>query len=382
MTSDQAIERYIYSRQIPISTGHAPIPVQSAFGGLAIYRLASALPCDYLGLDADGLETCEHVSFNTKIAERGPLYIYPSLRNRAPQEHLSAKWQPLEDARELKLKDNTRECRLLAPRDHQLDIYREQYPLYDRRLPFLSRLAYLAAPDKCIIDIGANIGDSIALLRLAGCESHIIAIEPSRSYFTYLEANQLALPEIFHDVEIIQAFVGPPGQHLHLTESRGTATVRVLKNSEHIMQKEECPQTVSLDTLTNRPVSLIKTDTDGYDATVISTNLSFIRKHLPILWVETDTGKYDNLHEWSHVLSDLLATHPFICVFDNFGFLINYGPAIDKQQLVLDLIQYSRRTKLSASGEPRIYYLDLALFPAQYADVYSKFTAELAEANL
>jgi len=60
------------------------IPVRSAFGGMAIYNTKRFKPCcRYIGLDADGNEQCEHVSFNTCLNNHHPgtLYIYPGLVN-------------------------------------------------------------------------------------------------------------------------------------------------------------------------------------------------------------------------------------------------------------------------------------------------------------
>ncbi len=81
--------REVFARQIIIPRTLPPIPVQSAFGGLGIYRLPSALLRRYCGLDADGRETSEHVIFNRGIRDTGGhLYIYPALQVHAPEQHL------------------------------------------------------------------------------------------------------------------------------------------------------------------------------------------------------------------------------------------------------------------------------------------------------
>jgi hypothetical protein len=67
---------------------------------------------------------------------------------------------------------------LLAPAEHKLDVYQALYPLYDKRFPLLSKIVSNRRPTSTLIDIGANIGDTVAQCRLAGCSSKIIAIEP------------------------------------------------------------------------------------------------------------------------------------------------------------------------------------------------------------
>lgn len=59
-----------------------PIPVESAFGGLGIYRTEAFLDGVYVGMDNEGNEVCEHVHFNQSLLEKGrKLYIFPSLVN-------------------------------------------------------------------------------------------------------------------------------------------------------------------------------------------------------------------------------------------------------------------------------------------------------------
>lgn len=88
LNESSAIQLYVRSRQISIPADSPPIEVLSAFGGIGIYRLPTALAARYEGLTAFGAECCEHVAFNSTVGKGGKLVIMPSLRNRAPQEHL------------------------------------------------------------------------------------------------------------------------------------------------------------------------------------------------------------------------------------------------------------------------------------------------------
>ncbi len=70
------------------------IEVESAFGGLAIYRRDALLEGDYRGLDANGAEVCEHVSLHQAMRSTGArLYINPRLVNTDLTEHTrDARW--------------------------------------------------------------------------------------------------------------------------------------------------------------------------------------------------------------------------------------------------------------------------------------------------
>lgn len=79
----------IISRQIEIPRELAPIPVRSAFGGLAIYKRRFLGDAKYVGCDTLGREVAEHVAFNEQISGAGgELFIFPSLTLQAPPEHL------------------------------------------------------------------------------------------------------------------------------------------------------------------------------------------------------------------------------------------------------------------------------------------------------
>ena len=79
----------VVSKMIKIPRDSPPIPVRSAFGGLAIYRV-SDIPKDarYSAIGKNGRQVCEHVPFNEAIADSGgTLFILPSLINAKTTEH-------------------------------------------------------------------------------------------------------------------------------------------------------------------------------------------------------------------------------------------------------------------------------------------------------
>lgn len=85
-----AREMAIDSRQISIPSRAQVIEVDSAFGGLALYRKAAFIAGKYRGSNPDGSEVCEHVPFHAGLREAGfRVFINPALVNSAPMEHIS-----------------------------------------------------------------------------------------------------------------------------------------------------------------------------------------------------------------------------------------------------------------------------------------------------
>ena len=78
----KAIAASVYSRMITISRDSMPITVESAFGGLGIYRRHLFDGCQYAGIRADGGEICEHVVIHAEMRRKGAqLLINPRLIN-------------------------------------------------------------------------------------------------------------------------------------------------------------------------------------------------------------------------------------------------------------------------------------------------------------
>jgi len=67
-----------YSRQLDLRAMDGWLPVDSAFGGMSIYKYRAIAGQRFIGLDAAGMEVCEHVSVNLNIARNGGrLFINP-----------------------------------------------------------------------------------------------------------------------------------------------------------------------------------------------------------------------------------------------------------------------------------------------------------------
>ena len=66
-----AVKRYIGERQVRIAPNQHPIEVESAFGGIGIYRTAALHSAWYSGRDRVGREICEHVAFNFGVRQAG-----------------------------------------------------------------------------------------------------------------------------------------------------------------------------------------------------------------------------------------------------------------------------------------------------------------------
>ena len=107
----------------------------------------------------------------------------------------------------------------------------------------------------------------------------------------------------------------------------GTAGAADIRTSSGIV---ESAPAVRLATLANDlDVSLVKTDTDGFDQDIVAAELEFLRSKQPILWLEAQTMSAADESKWRSLLGSMAETWPKMILFDNFGFAIAVGDTAD-----------------------------------------------------
>lgn len=89
---EQALALAIHSRMIRLDVRAPWIEVDSAFGGLALYRREALLAARYVGVDAAGEQVCEHVPFHAELRRQGfRIFINPALLNANRTVHSARK---------------------------------------------------------------------------------------------------------------------------------------------------------------------------------------------------------------------------------------------------------------------------------------------------
>lgn len=89
MVGNQVWAELIYSKQYRINPMAGFLPVESAFGGLGVYRVQALHGCWYGSRNSSGQQVCEHVAFHASIvANGGELFIAAGMTNSTPKEHV------------------------------------------------------------------------------------------------------------------------------------------------------------------------------------------------------------------------------------------------------------------------------------------------------
>jgi FkbM family methyltransferase len=253
---------------------------------------------------------------------------------------------------------------LLLPLSHELPLYRHDHPQYDAPLGRLAALAVEKYPDLAAVDVGANVGDTAAVMRGGAPSMPILCIEGVPRFFELLEWNARR----FHPpLDLEQAFVWPrPGRIRAVVEaSAGTAHVRAGVGDEIVVQTlsgvlERHPRYAA--------AKLLKLDTDGHDAAILRAECDLLDGTQPVVFFEYDPHVMaEDDHDVLAVLRDVGYTRAL--VYENTGVYAGALSLADATALA-DL----RRRYTGFAGAR---YADLAVFHDADTDLAER--AERAE---
>jgi FkbM family methyltransferase len=169
---------------------------------------------------------------------------------------------------------------LRLPLSHELPFYRRKYADYAVNLGKVSFYARQKYPDLTMIDVGANIGDSVAIVHKYS-DHPVLCLEGEPRFFELLKENTRNLPT----VEVENTFIGAPGDHVSSIDARG-GNAQVLLGST--------PGRASICTLSEAlarhrrfsTAKLLKIDAEGFDCRIIAAESRLLKRNRPIVFFE------------------------------------------------------------------------------------------------
>ncbi|WJS02765.1 FkbM family methyltransferase [Roseibium aggregatum] len=256
---------------------------------------------------------------------------------------------------------------ITLPPGHRLPAYQSKHKNYDRFLPHLAR--YLHAGD-VVIDVGANVGDTLASILDGNPHLQVLCIEADDEFFGYLQNNLLSIkndiPEAL--VELVKALVGKTGSYAELSGEHGTKHA-VMGNggvptkplSEIVRQFPDLPAP-----------RLIKSDVDGFDHDVISSAGDLLDKK-PLLFFECHFQETDQMKDYLLLLKNLFERgYGYITVFDNFGAVVC---STDNIYTVEEMFKYVDRQNKEQETRT-IYYYDVLVYAFEEKEWVKKILQE------
>jgi FkbM family methyltransferase len=252
-------------------------------------------------------------------------------------------------------REQTLDCGGVAialPPGHMLPTHHRRHPRYDRFLPHLAGHLERGAG---VVDVGANCGDTLAMMAARNPGLRYLCIEPDPAFEAYLQRNLQALrsawPEL--QVQVARALVGLEVTNAALEGSGGT---------KHARPGETGIATTTLDALVAQhrfaPVRLLKSDVDGFDYDVLASAAEVLQRDAPLLYFECHFTDAAQRRGYERLVPALAARgYRHWTVFDNFGEVMLASAHAEQMP---DLFEYVDRQHRGRSTRTVHYYDVLA----------------------
>ena len=226
---------------------------------------------------------------------------------------------------------------------HQLPLYLVQHVLYDTALPRIIKKIG-TSKELRIVDVGANVGDTTALIKSLNKNVKILCVEGNSAYVSLLNKNY-AKDE---SVTIEETFCSDVSEmkNINLDTNGGTATIDV--NTASDIQAEF----LTLDEIIKKHskfinIDFIKVDTDGFDYKVLRGAIDILKNQQPFVFFELDKSFLSKNNENIMSIFDLFEKSKYesFLLYDNYGYLIGL---FDFTQLAIveSIINYMDNKKM------------------------------------
>ena len=222
--------------------------------------------------------------------------------------------------------------KIILPPGHLLSFYESVYPKYDRFLPtVISKIK----ENDVIIDIGANVGDTLFRLLNINTKPYYYCIEADNLFFEYLQKNKRSLDtNIQNKIVLIKSLVG---DQLKGNLSETTTGTKSLIESDLGIKSKKLDDIIMEYKIKN--IKLIKVDVDGYDYNILFSAINELKNNKPDIFFEymplDESGKknYLRLIEKLNEIG-----------YSNWTMLDNYGSIIFENKSYIDVIDKTKST--------------------------------------
>jgi len=252
------------------------------------------------------------------------------------------------------------DTQILIPLSHNLPIIRESHPEYSKNIGRISAGLYAKYPEMTLIDIGANIGDTVAILRKFECFP-ILCVDGDISFYSILKENTKNLK----DVDCVNSFIGDESKFItgNINVSGGTGHISENLDSDQIFEIKKLSSVLKLNPIFESP-RIIKIDTDGYDCLILKSELELLGRLKSVLFFEYDPYFFSLNNDDGFKVFDELKNIGYrkVLIFENTGeYLINID--LDNHMLLEDIHNFY-------SGWKSEKYCDICIFHEQDLDVF------------
>lgn len=244
------------------------------------------------------------------------------------------------------------------PFSYNLPVILNNHTNYNTNLLRITTYVARKYTDVKLIDVGANIGDTVGLIK-SKLDIPILSIEGDKKYYDLLLENT----KQFQNVVCKNYFLSDVSSFISgkLKTNLGTGSI-VMSDGNKI-------ETVTLDNLIDRNEmfknsKIIKIDTDGYDYKILRGSSDYLLNSKPVIFIEYDPVFHKLYGEDSFFIFKFLEPMGYskVIFYDNFGdYLVSLS--INDLQKIYELTNYFTERN-------HLLYCDLCFFHSEDEDVF------------
>ncbi|MBM3415181.1 MAG: FkbM family methyltransferase [Bacteroidetes bacterium] len=242
------------------------------------------------------------------------------------------------------------------------------YPDLNIQLGRLAIAIHKKYPGMTVIDVGANVGDTIAVLKSVA-DVPVIAIEGDEISYSFLEKNT----KQFSGVSLIKTFLSDKPQEttVNFDKDGWNATIIPDEQGSTRVSFRTLDEVVSFSENDKVDIKLLKVDVEGFDTIVLRGAFDTIKKNKPVLFFEYNRTNMKAINEdgLPTVMSFAGYGYNKIVFFDHKGTLV-LATEMKNEEVITSLHDY-----ISSSKNLMGYY-DIAIFHEQDNDVAASFLSE------
>ncbi|MGP1515005.1 MAG: FkbM family methyltransferase [Bacteroidales bacterium] len=253
--------------------------------------------------------------------------------------------------------------RLCSPSTHPLAKNLKQFKYYSRNLQRLVDIVSNHIDDLEVIDIGANIGDSVAFINSVAIKPmKIYCFEGEKEYIKYFRKNT----SLMNNVVLFETFLGESTENKR-NVVKNNGTLRIDTTSQGDIQIKTLDEVV-VENREIKKVKFLKIDTDGYDFKIIRGGKNFISESKPVLFFEYDREYLDMVNDDGFSTFDMLAK----VGYNNAIIYDNYGRLLISLDIVSDITKLKQLDAYIKNKKGAFHYYDICLFHKEDESLYEK----------
>ncbi len=239
------------------------------------------------------------------------------------------------------------------------------YPDLNAQFGRLAKFIFNKHSQMWVVDVGANVGDTIAVLK-SSVDVPVIGIEGDDISYSFLEKNI----KQFSNVVTIKSFLGERTERMNvnLDKSGWNTTLIPTEGSLQEIMLKTLDDVLRENNLSGKDIKLLKVDVEGFDTIVLRGASTLIAEHKPVLFFEYNRQNMIGINEegLSTVLSFKKFGYNKIVFFDHKGSLV-LATNLDNQEVITYLHQYI------SSKHNLMGYYDICIFHADDEKVADDF---------